>query len=131
MLNNELSTTTNLVNMLFKVSDELKVNPKDFLREVCKENQVNFSGKATIHLTSNRNFGKIRKGNELIFDIFQRELINNKIYYFIYEDKDITYEDFGRYNTKDNTFITEDDVSYTVNKNFHILGQLVQISGDL
>lgn len=131
MLNNEKVSTTYLLNLLFATAKETRKKPQEILKQTCDECQINFPKNVSFKITANRDFERIKIGNELIFDSFQRELIDNKIYYFIYEDEEIYYEDFARYNAKENSFKINDKINWKITNNFNILGQLIQISGDL
>lgn len=131
MLSNEKISTTYLLNLLFTTAKETGRKPQEILKQACDKCQIDFPKNVSFKIIANRDFGKIKTGNELIFDTFQRELIDNKVYYFVYEDKEIYYEDFARYNAKENSFKINDEINYTLDKNFCILGQLTQISGDL
>ena len=131
MLSNEKIFTTYLLNLLFATAKETGKKPQEILKQACDKCQINFPKNVSFKITSNRDFGKIKIGNELIFDSFQRELIDNKVYYFIYEDEKIHYEDFAKYNAKENSFKINDEINYILDENFCILGQLIQISGNL
>lgn len=131
MLGNEKTSTTYLLNLLFATAKETGKKPQEILKQACDECQINFPENVSFKITANRDFERIKIGNELIFDSFQRELIDNKVYYFIYEDEEIYYEDFARYNAKENSFKINDKINWKVTNNFNILGQLIQISGDL
>ena len=131
MLNSEKVSTTYLLNLLFMTAKETGRKPQEILKQACEENKINFPENVSFKISASKDFGRIKIGNELIFDSFQRELTDNKIYYFIYEDEEIYYEDFARYNAKENSFKINDKINWKVTNNFNILGQLIQISGDL
>lgn len=131
MLNNEKVSTTHLLNLLFTTAEMIGENPEEVLRKVCNKCQIAFPERVSFEVISQKDFGRIKIGNELIFDSFQRKLIDNKIYYFVYENEDIHYEDYARYNANENSFKISDEISCTLDKDFHILGQLVQVSGEL
>ena len=127
MLENKEVSTLRVLDLLFKTAEEINQDPK----EVCEKCNFAIPKITVIKLISEKDFGGIKKGNELIFDVFKRKLENNKIYIFTYKRENIYYEDYGRYSSEDNSLIVDSEVKFKLNGYFNILGQLTEISGNL
>lgn len=131
MLENNKVSTLKVLDLLFKTAEKINEDPKQLLEKACKKCKFTIPKIIIIKLISEKNFGKIKKGNELIFDVFKTKLENNKIYIFTYKKENIYYEDYGRYNLQDNSFIVGDGLKFKLDKYFTILGQLIEVSGSL
>ncbi|MCF2611753.1 hypothetical protein [Fusobacterium perfoetens] len=131
MLENKEVSTLRVLDLLFKTAEEINEDPKEVFEKVCKKCSFTIPKITVIKLISEKDFGGIKKGNELIFDVFKRKLENNKIYVFTYKRENIYYEDYGRYNSEDNSLIVDNEVKFKLNGYFNILGQLTEISGNL
>lgn len=131
MLENKEVSTLRVLDLLFKTAEEINEDPKEVFEKVCKKCSFTIPKITIIKLISEKDFGRIKKGNELIFDVFKRKLENNKIYVFTYKRENIYYEDYGRYNSEDNSLIVDNEVKFKLNGYFNILGQLTEISGNL
>lgn len=120
------SSTIEFLNLLSKLSKKTGIDKKELLKELCNKCKVNYSENITFGITASKECENIKFGDELIFDIFNKNLIDNEIYYFTYENNDFYYEDFGKYDKRNNSF-TVFDTNLKINDNFNILGQLSQI----
>lgn len=126
----ETKKLSEALKLMFEICEKMKINPVESLKECCIKANVEFPEELEyLKMLSLKGFGKIKKGDTLIFDRVNTELEDKGIYFFYFTFDEHQFEDWGIYNKNSNTIET-DRLQFDI-ADIIILGKLFQIEREL
>lgn len=118
------------LKLIFEICEKMKINPVESLKECCIKANVEFPEELKyLKMLSLKGFGKIKKGDTLIFDRVNTELEDKGIYFFYFIFDGHQFEDWGIYNKGSNTIET-DRLEFNI-EDVTIWGKLFQVERKL